>query len=495
MLVNESTQLKLKKSVKYDTGKEPSIAIFENSVVEVHNSSNMEDLWYHVGLISNDEVHWGKSYKYDTGKYPNVSIFKNIVVEVHQSQNNNNLWYHVGIIDIYSKEISWGKSYNYDTGKHPSIFIYNDVVVEVHNSSNMEDLWYHVGTVNVNNKTIDWGESHKYDTGKLPKVSMNSNFIVEVHQSQSSGNLWYHIGTLNKSSKTVDWSKSYNYDTGSEPDISINELNSVVEFHKSNNHDILWYHIGSLDDYSKEIDFGPSYKFENGVDPSICCNNDYIVQTHKSENNTGLFYSCTFFALLSSTVLDCIFDEVTYPESGANKDLVGTQTIKNPTNTQITHHIEKKISLSNTFEFTLTETLHTGMTSTFKASIPLLGSTESTLSIDLTLESQQKWSKTVTEEYLFSQDITVNPETSIQAFWYIDIIDDFKIPFYLLTKVTGYQGTKQLSTEELIDILKNSGSTAEIDSGHKEKNAVFVRLKGDFVGSYGLNTYTEIKDI
>lgn len=497
----EMSQLNLEQSKKYDSGEQPSVAIFGDTVIEVHKSQNYDTLWYHVGTISNEEnnsIDWGESYEYGHGEYPNISASNGIIVEVHQSQNNSTLWYSIGSLNTKNNNIEWNEAQQYDTGIQPSITISGTKVVEVHKSENNDKLWYRVGTLNFVNgtQTINWSSnSIEYGSGLTPKVSMNSNYVIEVHQSQNDNSLFYTVGKLDIESNTIKWGAIQNYDFGSAPDISINEMNSVVEMHQSQTNDVLWYYTAKLDTELETVDFETSYKFENGTTPSVCSSSDYIIQSHKSQDEEALWSSCTFFAILNSEVLKCIFEEKSFPNSDKIKDLIGNDIIKNRENTIINRKIEKTITRSTTFELSLTETLHTGVKSTFSLTIPFLASVETEISVDLTLETQKKWTKTLTEQYVFNETITVNPDTCVEVNWYIDIIDNLKIPFYLLIRVNGYQGNRILTRDELINLLKRTGFTGKIDDTSIKDNEATVKVQGNLCGSFGINTYTETKKI
>ena len=73
-----------------------------------------------------------------------------LVVEVHQSHEGANLWYHVGIINSTTRAIDWGKSHKYDNGRLPMCDLNGDAIVEVHQGHDDLQLWYRVGTVKKN---------------------------------------------------------------------------------------------------------------------------------------------------------------------------------------------------------------------------------------------------------------------------------------------------------------------------------------------------------
>ena len=164
-------------------------------------STNLKTMAHYSGImerliqIKKPCISWKPSSKYDSGKDPQIAVDASgsIVVENHKSENEDTLWYHVGKFD--GSTIHWGQSHKYDNGISPSIAISTSglVVIECHQSQNDETLWYHVGRVDGDN--ITWGSSHKYDSGTSPSIAINDNsMIVEVHEAGSSA-LAYRVGT------------------------------------------------------------------------------------------------------------------------------------------------------------------------------------------------------------------------------------------------------------------------------------------------------------
>ena len=177
-------------------------------MVEVHKSQSNATLWYRVGKVNGDEIHWAnnkESIEYDTGVDPSVAITDDgLVVAVHRSPSNATLWYRVGRVKsdgtIWVKD-DQSKSVKYDDGLQPSVAITNDgLVVEVHRSEGFikNNLWYR-GTGQVNNMTIDGWEydekkSKSYSFGAEPKVACNGDLAVETHRDESE--LSYSVLTL-----------------------------------------------------------------------------------------------------------------------------------------------------------------------------------------------------------------------------------------------------------------------------------------------------------
>jgi hypothetical protein len=146
------------------------------------------------------------SRQYDNGVTPAVAVAGQTVVEVHQSENNDNLFYHVGTIQA-GGQINWGPSRGpYDHGVTPAVAVAAQTVVEVHKSENNDNLFYRVGTIQAGGQ-INWGPSRgPYDNGVTPAVVIGSagQTVVEVHKSENNDTLWYHVGTIQ--GNQINWS-------------------------------------------------------------------------------------------------------------------------------------------------------------------------------------------------------------------------------------------------------------------------------------------------
>lgn len=136
----------------YDNGFPTGIASYADTVtpstvVAVHNSYPAEGRvsWYRVGTVDRDlgVIFWGDSHQYDKALLPVVALYRNTVVEVHNGSVMQgplgevvaSLWYRVGVVSPAAKTIVWGDSHQYDNGVAPSVAFDGDTVVEVHSSS------------------------------------------------------------------------------------------------------------------------------------------------------------------------------------------------------------------------------------------------------------------------------------------------------------------------------------------------------------------------
>lgn len=248
------------KSTKYDSGAAPSVAITNNGlVVEVHRTGGLvNNLWYRLGQVEGNTITWrndGKSIKYDNGEQPSVAINNNgLVVEAHiTGGGNNNLWYRLGQVE--GNTIAWrndNKSIKYDNGQRPSLGITDDgLVVEVHMSGGPRDsLWYRLGKVEGN--IINWRNNDKsieYDIAVNPSVAItNDGLVVTVHSDSkvtlptsppSPSVLSYRLGQVE--GDTIAWrndDKSINYGNGGLPRVACNG-HLAVETHTEGKDNLL----------------------------------------------------------------------------------------------------------------------------------------------------------------------------------------------------------------------------------------------------------------
>lgn len=215
MVSSGDTEVSWSSPAFYDTGAKPGIAIMPNggAVVEVHNDEGETALYSHVGTVdaANKTINWGASVRYDNGKEPSVAV-NNIgeLVEVHMSQNSNTLYYHVGSLDLNSKTIAWESSQYYDTGECSSVALSNyysyplfpmsPSVMEVHQSHATTDnhnLWLNLGALtDPGSGKIDWAQHFQYNTGITPCVAfVYDGYMVEIHRSNDmvTSTLWYKV--------------------------------------------------------------------------------------------------------------------------------------------------------------------------------------------------------------------------------------------------------------------------------------------------------------
>ncbi len=175
----------------YDTGLNPSVALDPvgyGSIVEVHQGQG-NALWYRVGQVSlsNDTISWGPSRQFDWGYHPNVAVYGDTVVEVHQASQTDPsaLWYSVGTLQTQTMTISWGPAYHYDNGSSPAIaFVDGSDVKEVHQGA-PGAVWTDIGTRS--GSTINFGQPQNYDSGAHPGVDIfggcEGGSSVEVQQA------------------------------------------------------------------------------------------------------------------------------------------------------------------------------------------------------------------------------------------------------------------------------------------------------------------------
>lgn len=262
----------------------PSISLDSyhgGNVVEVHDGGN-GTLWYRTGKFSvasgltwnnGNSAHQYDHYAnfgYGGQGTPSVSLYGNNVVEVHDG-GDGTLWYRTGTL-LSSGLIAWNNGNtaiqydhytNFGNGGvgNPSVSLYGTKVVEVHDGSN-GTLWYRTGTLsggkiiwNNGNSAIQYDHYANFGYGGYgtPSISLSGSTVVEAHDG-GDGTLWYRTGTLlsNGQIKWMYWSQYDHYDNFGHggygtPSVSFdsNHGGNVVEVHDGGN-GILWFKWGQL---------------------------------------------------------------------------------------------------------------------------------------------------------------------------------------------------------------------------------------------------------
>jgi len=277
---------------KYDYGKTPSVAInTKGYVVEIHQSQRKKELWYHVGLIQEDNVHLGPSIKFDKGQQPSVTMDDaGHIIEVHNSDNRPALFYRAGTIDIQNQKIKWSavSFTNYDAGVSPTVAMNNvGHVVEIHKSENRDLLWVKYGKHNPSEGSVGWTESVRLVGGRgtSPSVSIDDVGFVVVAFSGSESKLYCVLGKLNYEKSKIEWEQCVKYGTGFTPSIFLhNSRRVILEVHKSPTEDEIFYKVGKLDSKEKTITWSDTVGLDEGITPRIAMDGLFnIIEVHKSE--------------------------------------------------------------------------------------------------------------------------------------------------------------------------------------------------------------------
>jgi hypothetical protein len=194
------------------------------------------------------------------------------------------------------------------------------------------------------------------------------------------------------------------------------------------------------------------------------------------------------------------YHDAEYPKTGLGKvDFITEKKIINNAGTEITETVSKTITQSSTFEWGLEETLMVGAAAEVSAEVPFFGQGKATFKTELTLKSHQKWVKTESEAYTFTEQVKVLPHQSVKVNGYMDWAENYTTPYTLTLRVEMLADTvdgnqSSLSSEQITQILKQAGCTGIITS-NADGESVEVALKGRFSGSYGMKSYMDVQPI
>jgi len=181
-----------------DKGRNPRVAVNDAGlVVETHTNQGGRSIYYWTGKMSGDTVSWFRKGKFDAGKdtWP-VLLNDNTVVEVHKSENLDNLFFRVGRLDQASMEISWAPSVKYDSGKSPAIrLLPNGQLQERHISEWTGKVWTRNGTLDVARRIITWTDSKQVNLAAFDPVAISPSGSRRVEAKAQSDLLFYRTGS------------------------------------------------------------------------------------------------------------------------------------------------------------------------------------------------------------------------------------------------------------------------------------------------------------
>ncbi|HUI22685.1 MAG TPA: hypothetical protein VLZ74_16830 [Methylocella sp.] len=277
-------------SFQYDQGFNPSVAIYNGIVVEVHNGTGgAGPLWYKVGRVAGPPVAeqnkldvrpvgglptpppitWSDSKQFDdNGFNPSVALVGSTVIEVHNGgATSGPLWYRTGTLN--GDTINWSEKKQYDTGFNPQVAVTGNTVVEVHNGgAGVGPLWYRMGKLS--GVSLTWYDSHKFDSFSTnPSIaaiggcgSPSGVCVVEVHNDNAApGPLWYRYGGSTDGS-TITWENPVDYGAGWNPKISWLGGSVLLEVHNGQaGSGPMYYYGGVLS--------GQPTQYDNGNNPSV----------------------------------------------------------------------------------------------------------------------------------------------------------------------------------------------------------------------------------
>ena len=219
-------------------------------------TANKPDLNYSIGQVDlkagiDQAIDWkSKGIKYDSGSNNSIAFFNNTVVEVHESGNGGKgLFYRIGwLLKPENGTISWlTEATRYDEGVNPHIAVdANQHVVEVHQgAAKVPNLFYRRGTVTAlfpGGASIDFQREHLEGQGLSPTVAMTGNgFVLEFY---SLSNAFYRTGRFVAGTRDlINWTNSTVLTSDhelAEPEVATNGKVAVAVFEKGKT---IWYTI------------------------------------------------------------------------------------------------------------------------------------------------------------------------------------------------------------------------------------------------------------
>ena len=222
------------------------------------------------------------------------------------------------------------------------------------------------------------------------------------------------------------------------------------------------------------------------------------VATSSQKNRAGL--STATWTLRPSVSVDWLvkLDDVNFDKdaqtsaiakASGNPQLLFTQSINNDSAAAVDQVIQKTVTKTASFEFSMAQTLAATASVKGTVGVPGVASVEASISLSLTLSFGEKWTDTTTETFMFGHTIKVPANTRLKAIGMLDWVEDAVIPvtFVVWVGAKDLKSRAPLSNDELKRELGYAGFDGSILDDTKPE-ALLVALKGEFRGSYGVDT-------
>jgi Repeat of unknown function (DUF5648)/Clostridium epsilon toxin ETX/Bacillus mosquitocidal toxin MTX2 len=277
----------------------------------------------------------------------------------------------------------------------------------------------------------------------------------------------------------------------------------------TNEYNVAWnqggYNQDSLDliagyvTANPDSSLSPLYRVYNGIDHFYTCSE---AERDDSINNLGYQDEGTACYVIGAPLnLNYVFDNLIYKQHilpPSSHDLIGTHTIRNDSKqTELTQEVTISNSISSTFEWGLTQQLGVSVTMGVEAGIPDIASVKQDVTLSLDLGAHQTWITTQEMTYTASTSVTVPPQEAVEVDGFVDFTENVAVPFELYVRLNGTTANIQLNQAQLISLLLMETPNfplADIDT-NTLPTEVILKFDGEFTGSYGINTLTQVKPL
>lgn len=218
-----------------------------------------------------------------------------------------------------------------------------------------------------------------------------------------------------------------------------------------------------------------------------------VITADRSQIGPWETFTIVYLADLSIELDDIEFSEI---DPGSARPSASWQDeIDNTSGGEIEKIISKTITKESTFELSFSETLTVGASAKFQANIPLIGSAETQLSTELSLNSSQTWSTTQGEEYTFSSTVKVPANTNAMVTGILYWLENATVPFVACYWVSAKdKKSRSMYNSEIKLFLTQNGFSGKIVDESQEYR-MLVSLNGSLNGSWGTKTVIQSNPI
>ena len=195
------------------------------------------------------------------------------------------------------------------------------------------------------------------------------------------------------------------------------------------------------------------------------------------------------------------FDQIVYAGNAgdlltesASPQTVWQTKVQNTSDAEIAQQVSHTTSQDSTFALSFTETMGLTITNTVSVTVdvPGLASATASVSIEYSFEasSTQAWTTTNTEEYDFSETLTIPANTSVNALATLTVATNVVIPYTMtfIVSATSPFGVA-LTSAQVQNALVQSGCTGTYPAPADtlSEGQLLVSLAGSLSGSWGID--------
>lgn len=201
----------------------------------------------------------------------------------------------------------------------------------------------------------------------------------------------------------------------------------------------------------------------------------------------------------NATVDDINYVNRTEPPGADKIDMLAAVTWNNPSSARVSFNRTVSFERASSVTWQWDANLTVGIEASYKAGLPLVGGAESKLSVEFSFGVSNSYTDTETITYTDSFQVDIDPNSAVQVHVTLDWVEDFSTPYVAYMWVAANAdiagGVRALTTDEIINLLTQSGFTADNIVDRSVSDRVLVKFSGTLNGSFGTNATVVTKNV